>query len=280
MNLIRNLILDMDGVLWRGSTAVPGLTDFIATLHRQNINFVFATNNASRTIDGYIAKFSKMGVTVSAEQILTAGYTTASHLAQKYPSGSSVFVLGYDGLHHALRQVGFNVINNAREQLSPADIAPHFNTYPHVDLVVVGFNLNVNYTAFALAAGYINRGATFYGSNADSSFPHETGTLPGAGSFLALLETATGATPTVIGKPNRYIFEEALVRLGGSPADTAMVGDRLNTDVQGAKNSGLNSILVYSGIATPDDVAVSELQPDYIFDDIVALGNALDNARG
>lgn len=275
MDHIRNLILDMDGVLWRGSTAISGLSAFIDTLRRKQINFVFATNNASKTLDEYVTKFAGFNVTITPEQVLTAGYTTANHLAKQFPQRGNVYILGYNGLHHAMRQAGFTVINEQNVMLTPADIPPFLNANPHADLVVVGFNLNATYTDFSLAHAYINQGAQFYGSNADSSFPHEIGTLPGAGSFLALLTTSTGKTPTVIGKPHRFIFEEALERLNGTPENTAIIGDRLNTDVAGANNVGITSILVYTGITTPQDVAASDTQPDYIFDGITAIGKAL-----
>ncbi len=275
MKEIRHVILDMDGVLWRGMTAVPGLVDFIDTLRRLDIPFVFATNNASRTIDMYVKKFAGLGVTVEAWQILSAGYVTAAHLAKRYPAGTKTYVLGSFGLHDAMRQAGFDVVNQVDAVLDPNEIGVAVAAVPSVDLVVAGFNMKATYTDFSLASIYIDRGADFYGSNEDSSFPHEVGRLPGAGSFMALLETATGVKPTIIGKPNTYIFEEALARLGSTTADTAMVGDRLNTDVRGAKNTGLISILVLTGIATIEDVEASAFQPDYIFDDIVALGRAL-----
>lgn len=281
MKNIKHLILDMDGVMWRGSTAVPGLVNFIDTLRELEIDFVFATNNASRTIAMYVEKFARLGVFVEPWQILSAGYVTAAYLANQYPNPSETkaYVLGSFGLHDAMRQAGFDVVNQVDEMVSPDEIVATMNNMPAVDLVVTGFKMNATYTDFSLASIYIDRGAHFYGSNEDTTFPHEAGRLPGAGAFMALLETATGVKPTIIGKPNTYIFEEALQRLGSVAADTAMVGDRLNTDIQGAANTGLTGILVLTGIATEEDVRHSDLKPDYIFEDVTSLGHAFIESK-
>lgn len=279
MKAIRNLILDMDGVVWRGMTPMPGLTDFFATLRRLNIGVVLATNNASRTVEQYVAKLAGFGVTVEPWQILTSAETTADHVAQHYPPATRIFVVGSDGLHHGLRARGFDVINPPNRQLSSmrvADLMPYLGA---ADLVVVGFTPLVNYADFAQATYYINNGARFIGSNPDVTFPSEIGPLPGAGALLALIETATGVTPEIIGKPARAIFEQALRRLGATADQTAMVGDRIATDIVGGRNAGLHTVLLLSGVTAPADLAASDVQPDYVFDDITALAAALQRAH-
>lgn len=266
MDHIKNLILDMDGVLWHGDTAVPGLAHFFHTLRQQGINFVLATNNASKTPAQYVAKLAGFGVPVKPEQILTSAIATADYLQEEYAADTAVYVLGGDGLHQAIRERGFHI-------LSVADV---MEGGKRGAVTAVGLWREATYADFAAAAICINQGARFIGSNPDVSLPSEYGPLPGAGSFLALLTAATGVQPTIIGKPGVIMFQEALHRLGSTPDNTAMVGDRLSTDIAGGKAAGLHTILVLSGISTRAELAqVNGWQPDYLFADIAELGERL-----
>lgn len=265
MEQIKNLIIDMDGVLWHGDTPLPGLADFFTTLHDLKINFVLATNNASKTPGQYVAKFSRFGIPIKEEQVLTSAEATASYLSEQYPAGTAVFVVGGDGIREGLSKRGFEI-------LSVADVLDG----RLAEAVVVGIWRGVTYDDFAAAAVCINHGAAFFGTNPDVNFPSEWGKLPGAGAFLALLQVTTNVEPTVIGKPGPIIFQDALKRLGSTRENTAMVGDRLNTDVAGGKAAGIHTILVLSGISTLADVAQANgLQPDYVFADINELAAKL-----
>jgi 4-nitrophenyl phosphatase len=134
---------------------------------------------------------------------------------------------------------------------------------------------HVCYKQLAIANHLINQGADFIGTNPDVTFPSEFGLMPGAGSILAFLETSSGITPTVIGKPNAVLFEEALHRLPGTVRDTVMVGDRINTDVLGALSLGLRTILLLSGISNREELDDSDVIPDWVFEDLLSLTNAL-----
>jgi 4-nitrophenyl phosphatase len=265
---IKHLILDMDGVLWHGETPLPGFTPFFDTLNQQQIGFVLATNNASKTPAQYKAKLARFGVSVAEEQILTSAEATASYLSQSYAPGTAVFAVGGDGIQHALQTRGFHLLTIAEVQAGAT-----------AELVVVGFWRDVTFDHFAAGTVCINRGARFIGTNPDATFPSEYGRLPGAGSFISLIQTATGVTPTIIGKPGPAIFQEAMHRLGGQPENTAMVGDRLNTDIAGGKAAGIQTILVLSGISTQADVAQNpHLQPDFTFSDIGELAQQWQNS--
>jgi 4-nitrophenyl phosphatase len=265
MNYIKNLILDMDGVLWHGETPLPGLTDFFNTLDQKHINFVLATNNAAKTPEQYVTKFQRFGITIRAEQVLTSAEATASYLSERHARGTAVFVVGGDGLRQGLARRGFDILT-----------VPDILGGQRAAIVVVGFWREVTYDDFAAGAICINEGALFVGTNPDVNFPSEWGNLPGAGSFLALLQATTGVEPITIGKPGTIIFEDALKRLGGSKKNTAMVGDRLNTDIAGGKAAGLKTILILSGITTLEDLAQANgLQPDYVFKDISELAENL-----
>jgi 4-nitrophenyl phosphatase len=261
MKNIKNLIIDMDGVLWLGDTPLPGLNNFIQTLEQANINFVFATNNAAKTPDQYLAKFQRFGITIKESQILTSAEATASYLSQKYAPATAVFVVGGADIREGLTRRGFEILT-VQEVLNGR----------RAQIVAVGFWREVSYDDFAAAAICIGIGAEFVGTNSDATFPSEWGNLPGAGALIALLQTTTGVEPTIIGKPGPLLFQDAMKRLNGRKENTAMVGDRLNTDVAGGKAAGVQTILVLSGITTPEDLAQAKgLTPDYVFADISEL---------
>lgn len=257
---ISNLILDMDGVLWHGETPMPGLIEFFSTLRELGIGHVMATNNASKTAEQYRSKFARFGLDIALEQILTSAETTASYLNGSYPEGTSAYVVGDDGLRQAMENKGFQLISPA--QAAAGAEAP---------LVVVGFFQGVSYVDLAMGALLVHKGARFIGTNPDPSFPSELGPLPGAGALQAVISTATGIQPEVIGKPKPIIFQEALRRLGGTPANTAMVGDRLSTDIAGGNNVGMQTILLLSGISTQADINKSGIEPTWVFENISAL---------
>ena len=266
MNLtdLRYLICDMDGVLWRGETAVPHLPEFFHTLAEQNIQVVLATNNASKTPAQYVAKLARFGVAIQPEQVMTSALATASYLAEHAPH-AQVYMVGADGLREALESHHIALL--PREERSAT-----------ADIVVVGLSADVTYHDMATATIHIRRGAQFIGCNPDTTFPSEYGPLPGNGSLLALLQTASGVTPTIIGKPGPIMFHECLRRLGplATAQNTAMLGDRLNTDIWGASEVGLPSILVLSGISTAVDVAISDVKPTWVMADIGELSRRLE----
>jgi 4-nitrophenyl phosphatase len=266
MNHIQNLILDMDGVLWHGDTPMPGLAEFFGRLRQLNIDFVLATNNAAKTPGQYAAKLARFGVEVPESAILTSSEATAEFLRGEYDAGTAVFVVGGTGLQEAVEKRGFR-------RLSVEDVLAGETAA----VVTVGFYQEAAFPDFAAGAICIHKGARFVGTNPDPTFPSEYGPLPGAGSFLALIETATGVAPTIIGKPGPLIFQDAMRRLGGTPENTAMVGDRLSTDIAGGKAAGIPTILLLSGITSRADLADSDIQPDYIFTDITELVNAFSH---
>lgn len=268
MNNIRNLILDMDGVLWRGETPLPDLPGFFARLDALGIRSILATNNATRTARLYTEKLARFGVTMPAERIVTSSEATATYLRRRYPAGTRVYVVGEEGLHEALTAQGFDILN--RREYDPQTEIP---------LVVAGFNRHATYRELAGAVLYINQGAHFVGTNPDVTFPSELGQLPGAGATLAFIAAAAGVEPEVIGKPGPILFQEALQRLGATNgAATAMVGDRLSTDIAGAQNVGLATVLVLSGVTSREELAAGSVVPDLVFADIHALADHLTTA--
>jgi len=261
---IKNLILDMDGVLWHGETPMPGLVDFFNALRAAGIGFVLATNNATRTATMYTEKLARFGVDVPPEQILTSAETTASWLAGQYEPGTPIYIVGAKGLHDAVSAQGFRIVTPAEARKGATAAA-----------VVAGLSPTVTYEELAMASLLVHHGVPFIGTNPDVTYPSEIGPLPGSGAILAVISTATGVQPTIIGKPGPILFHEAVARLGGDPAGVAMVGDRLSTDIYGAKAAGLRAILVLSGISTLEEAEAGAVQPDFIFADITELASFL-----
>jgi 4-nitrophenyl phosphatase len=265
MTDIDSLVLDMDGVLWHGDTPLPGLATFFASLDALGIGYVLATNNATRVARQYSDKLAGFGVSLEPERILTSSEATAGYLRRRHPEVARVFVVGEEGLHRAVGALGFEVVT-AEAVRAGAD----------AEAVVVGLaRAALAYEPLAMATLLLRRGARFVATNSDPTFPSEVGLLPGAGAVLSFLETASDRRATVIGKPERYLFDEALTRLGSAAATTAMVGDRLGTDIVGGRAAGLRTVLVLSGVSTRSDLGTSEVQPDHVFDDVHALAAAL-----
>jgi 4-nitrophenyl phosphatase len=258
---IRNLIIDMDGVLWHGERPMPGLLQFFATLRRKGIGIVLATNNASRSGQAYVDKLAGMGVQVGLHEVLTSPQATAAYLAAKAPD-ARIFVIGEQGLKVELAARSLSLV----EDENTAG-ATH---------VVVGIDRTLTYAKLVEACLLIRSGATFIGTNPDVTFPGERGIVPGNGATLAALQAATGIAPQIIGKPQPEMMLQALARLGGTAADTAVIGDRLDTDILGGQRAGLSTLLVLSGISDADENARGPVTADYVFADIGEIAQRLD----
>ena len=267
---IRALIIDMDGVLWHGTQAIPGLVEFFKTLNDLDIRYILATNNASLTPEQYVTKLANMGVTVSQKQILTSGMATALYLSERVdPKETRVFVVGEEGATQPLLELGFTltglyeVDNSDKPEQKGADI------------VVCGKDETITWAKLATASLNIRAGASFIGTNADTTLPTEHGITHGNGAILAALEVATGVKPTIIGKPEPIIYQQALTLLGISPEETVALGDRLETDILGAVRTGIRSIMVLTGISSEADLQDSDYQPTWVMADIRAVTKAL-----
>jgi 4-nitrophenyl phosphatase len=249
---IRHLILDMDGVLYRGNEPMPRLREFFAFLRERSIPFMLVTNNATRTSLERSEKLAVMGVEVSPSEILVSGQAVARYLRREYPAGTRVHVFGMPALVQAIEDEGF----------IPAD--------DDVKVVVASVNLEVTYPKIKRAVDLIRRGARFIATNLDPNIPSEDGVLPGSGSMVAMLATASETRPTAIGKPEPIMYELAIAQMGARPETTAAVGDRVATDIVGGKRAGLTTIFVLSGGSDRAEAAGA----DFVFDDIGELLDA------
>jgi 4-nitrophenyl phosphatase len=261
LDAIRNLIIDMDGVLWHGDRPMPRLRAFFDLLRARGINFVLATNNASRSGAEFAAKLAGMGVTVALDEILTSPQATAAYLSANAPD-ARVFIIGEPGLKTELTARDLKVVNDTDAQVA----ATH---------VVVGIDRTLTYAKLVEACLLIRGGAVFIGTNPDVTFPGERGIVPGNGATLAALRASTGVEPLIIGKPEPEMMVQAMARMGGTLADTAVIGDRLDTDILGGIRAGMTTLLVLSGVTSAEDAETDAIQADYVFDDIGAIADAL-----
>ncbi|MGC9400365.1 MAG: HAD-IIA family hydrolase [Anaerolineae bacterium] len=258
LGAVRALIVDMDGVLWRGDSPLPGLHAFFDLVRARHLRYTLITNNSSRTPEDYVAKLARFGVETKVEHVLNSSLATADYLAARAASGATVFPVGGPGVRAALRSRGFRLVEDG----SP------------VDYVVVGWDVDMNWETMARAALLIRGGAEFIGTNPDRSYPSERGLVPGAGAQLALLETATDVRPVIVGKPEPVLYRQALQRMDATPAETLVIGDRLDTDILGGVRLRMRTALLLSGVQQEADLATSPVHPDLVFEDLRALVTA------
>lgn len=255
-------IFDMDGVLYRGSNALPGGKEILEALAEAGKRTMLATNNSMATPESYTAKLAKMGMDVSSELILTSATATADYLIDTFPAGAGVYVVGMPALSEQLvGRTSFRVVDPQQEV--PA-------------AVVVGLDLTFTYDKMKRAMAAIGAGAAFVATNSDATLPTEHGFDPGAGSILAGIELATGQKPTVIGKPSPRTLLQAAKQLGADPPKTVMVGDRLDTDILAGERAGMLTVLLLTGVSSHEDIDGGDIVPDLVFDDLSALLSAVN----
>ncbi len=234
---------------------------FFQAMRRMGTQFVLATNNASKTVEDYQEKLAQFGAQVQPHEIMTSPQATAVYLKRHSPD-ARIYAIGEPGLTLELERAGLAVVAQDR---------PEGATH-----VVVGWDRGLTYAKLADACLLIRAGATFIGTNPDVTYPSERGIVPGNGATLAALRAATDVEPIIIGKPEPEMLSLSMERMGGGPENTAVVGDRLNTDILGGQRAGLTTILVLSGVTSRDQLDTDPIRPDYVFEDVGELAQALE----
>ncbi|MBM4207361.1 MAG: HAD-IIA family hydrolase [Gammaproteobacteria bacterium] len=267
---IRALIIDMDGVLWHGNSAAPGLVEFFQTVREQKLKFILATNNAFSTPQQYVDKLANMGVTVDVSEVMTSAMATAMYLASQIePSQTRVFVIGGDGAVNAMKERGF-ILTGYYEFNGPNSKGPG------ADYVVCGKDRGINWDKLATATLNLRAGAKLIGTNGDTTLPTEYGLIHGNGAILAALEAATGGVkPMIIGKPEPIMYQQVIAKLNANLDETIAIGDKLETDILGAIRTGIRSLMVMGGVSSAEDLAKSEYKPTWVMQDLRAVTQAL-----
>lgn len=245
-------LIDMDGVLVHEGTALPGAEDFIERLQERGLPFLVLTNNSIYTRRDLAARLARAGLDVPEERIWTSAVATAQFLSDQVP-GASAYVIGEAGLTTALHAVGYTL----------TEAAP--------DFVVLGETRTYSFQNITVAIRLIEQGARFIATNPDVTGPSPEGPLPATGSVAALITEATGKKPYFVGKPNPVMVRNALNRIEAHSETTAMVGDRMDTDVRAGMEAGLTTYLVLTGSTQREDVARFAYRPSKIFDSIADL---------
>ncbi|HSR20732.1 MAG TPA: HAD-IIA family hydrolase [Anaerolineales bacterium] len=248
---VRGLILDVDGVLWKDAQQIGDLASAFAAIAARQLGVSIATNNAMNRVEDYLLKLRGFGVQIDAWQVVTSAEATADTLAQTLPDRGGVFVVGERGLIEALQSRGFEVVTDPSADRRYA-------------AVVAGLDRDLTYAKLRKASTLVRSGLPFYGTNPDETFPTPSGLIPGAGAVLAGISAAAGVPPTVVGKPSSLLFEIAARRMKLLPEELLIVGDRLETDIQGGQAFGTRCALVLSGVSTREQAAAWKPAPTII----------------
>jgi HAD superfamily hydrolase (TIGR01450 family) len=248
------LLIDLDGVVWIGREPVPGSAEALVALLAAGKRIVFVTNNPGKPPAAYAERLGRMGVEVDPGRIVTAGMVTA-RLAGEAARGGGAFVIGAEPLKEMVAAAGAELVVG-----EPAHTAR---------VVVVSGHRDFDYEELLTAKFALDAGAALVATSRDPTLPMPGGEWPGTGSILAAVETASGRTAEIGGKPERHLFELALAAIGGAER-VAMVGDRLSSDIVGGQNAGLTTVLVRSGTDSEDGGAPG-VTPDHVVADLAAL---------
>jgi NagD protein len=245
-------LTDMDGVLVYENDAIPGAAELIQQWTQTGKRFLVLTNNSIFTPRDLAARLRASGLDVPEESLWTSALATADFLQSQIPGGSA-FVIGEAGITTALHEAGYIM------------------TETRPDYVVVGETRNYSFEAITKAIRHINAGARFIATNPDATGPSPEGVVPATGAISALITKATGRMPYVVGKPNPMMFRSAMNRIGAHSENTAMVGDRMDTDVVAGIEAGLHTILVRTGISDQREIERYPFRPDEVLDSVADL---------
>lgn len=249
METIKNYIIDMDGVLVRGSQMIPGADKFIRALEQNGCNYLVLTNNSLYAPRDLAYRLRTIGLEIPIERIFTSAMAAAQFLHSQRQEGTA-FAIGGTGLTQALHDVGYVI----------TDIDP--------DYVVLGETEGYNYETITHAIRLIASGAQFIATNPDVSGPSESGIVPGTGAMAALVEQATGKPPFYVGKPNPLMMRMALNYIDAHSEESVMIGDRMDTDIVAGVESGLRTILVLTGVTSKDLISHYPYRPTWVLDSI------------
>lgn len=257
LSKIKALILDLDGVLWRANQPIGDLPAIFRHIRERGWKVVLATNNATRTVEQYVERMASYGVVIESWQVVHSGIAAARYLSGLFPAGGPVYVIGEEGVRQALGEHGFY----------PAEV--------DVLAVVVGMDRSLSYDKLRKATLFIRSGCPFIATNPDRTFPTPDGLVPGAGAILAAIEAASYVSPYVAGKPAPEMYRIALERLQLTPQEVLVVGDRPETDIDGAQRLGCRTALVLSGVVNEEEASLWQPPPDLISTDLATIVQTL-----
>jgi len=272
------LLVDLDGVVYRGADPVPGVAALLAERAAGGDDVVYVTNNSMHYRADYVSRLSAMGAPITPETVVSSARATALHVARHEPGARRVLVLGAGGLERELRDVGLDIVTagHAATRMHQEGI-DGWAAAGSPDVVVTGLDPNLTYLRLAAAADCIRAGARFIATNRDPVYPTERGLRPGAGSVAAAVESASGVTPYSIGKPSPHLLELAAEAVGRDVREAVMIGDGIGTDLAAARAIGIPCILMLTGVTTEAEVDAlpTDQRPAAVVADAAGLSEAL-----
>ncbi|MCM3760470.1 TIGR01457 family HAD-type hydrolase [Alkalihalobacillus oceani] len=242
MKHYKGYLIDLDGTIYRGREAIPEAVSFVKELEKQQLPYLFVTNNSTKRPEQVAELLRTMDVPATTEHVFTTSMATASYLSELKPE-ARIYMIGEEGLRSALKEEGHLLVDE------------------EPDYVVIGLDRNITYEKLAKAALHVRGGATLIATNGDLALPTERGLVPGNGSLVSVVSLSTGVNPIFIGKPEAIIIEQALEVLGTSKAETVMVGDNYHTDILAGIRAGMDTLLVYTGVSTKEEIAQVKEKP-------------------
>jgi 4-nitrophenyl phosphatase len=259
---LKAVLIDLDGVVYTGREPIPGAAGFLADARRRGLKFLLVTNNSTTSPELVAERLKGMQIEVAPDEILTSAQAAVGYVKQHAQPGATVRIVGEAGLRQAAEDEGFRVVDDG-EAAS--------------EWVIAGLDRAFTYEKLAGATRAILDGAHFVATNADALLPVEGGqVVPGAGTMIAAIQTATAVQPVIVGKPEPGLFEHGLRRLGNlQPHEVAMIGDRLDTDVVGGRRAGLRTILVLTGVTTQAEAEAATPPPDATVSNLASVAGLL-----
>ncbi|TXC91197.1 TIGR01457 family HAD-type hydrolase [Metabacillus litoralis] len=249
MKTYKGYLIDLDGTMYRGSEQIEAASEFVTYLAKNNLPYLFVTNNSSQTPQQVAEKLNRFQISATKESVFTTSQATANYISEE-KENATIYVIGEEGLKQAL-------INNGHQLVDD-----------HPDYVVIGIDREISYEKLSKACIAVRNGATFISTNGDIAIPTEKGLLPGNGALTSVISVSTNTSPIFIGKPERIIVEQALQQLGVAKQDTVMVGDNYATDIMAGINCGLDTLLVHTGVTTREHLVHYPIQPTYTVDSL------------
>ncbi len=262
-------LIDLDGVVYRGETLLPGAKEFVAWLDSTHKKYLFLTNNSFASEVQVIAKLARLGIITDASHVLGAAQAAVKNIARRFPNGT-VYVVGEQPLLEIVRSYGLYVFEQA-QQPTKVPAQPDAPASHLAEAVLVGLDRSFDYKKLTGAVTAIRGGATFIAINRDPLLPIEGDLVPGCGAMVAAIEAASSTQPEVIGKPQPTLLQEAMRTLESQPDETVMIGDGLDTDIAGGLAAKTHTLLVLSGKDSRKEVAISPFTPEYIYEDLAAV---------
>ncbi len=248
-------LIDLDGVIYRGNELLPGAREFISWLETHHKKYLFLTNNSFATATQIRAKLERLDISTDSAHLLTAGQAAVQNIARRLPQGI-VYVVGEQPLIDLVESNGLKAASIDAQE---------------ADAVLVGLDRDFDYAVMTCAMNAVRSGALFVTINRDPVLPIAGGFIPGCGALAAAIETASGVTPEVVGKPEPMLLLEAMRMLHSQPSETVMIGDGLQVDILAGKNAGSHTLLVLSGSSSREDLEKSTVKPDHVYENLADL---------